>query len=69
MGDSEADENRYGALDDYDRWAASQVAQGMCCGSCELFTDEDALGVGWCQFSDGQSECGKTCRHWTKRVT
>lgn len=50
-----------------DVWEASRLALGMCCGACELFTDEDANGLGWCQFSDGQRACGDTCRHWTMR--
>lgn len=39
-----------------------------CCGNCELHTDEDSSGFGWCQFNDGQTRCDNSCRHWTPRV-
>lgn len=73
-GDSEADAGRYGPLDEidtkYEAFISEMLAANKCCGSCELFTDEheDMSGRGWCQFSDGGTRRGKTCRHWSKRT-
>jgi hypothetical protein len=52
----------------YEQFIADQVANGRVCGSCELFTDEDLNGNGWCQFGDGGRHCDDTCRHWTAQA-
>ena len=51
----------------YAKFETEQIAAGKVCGACELFADEDMSGNGWCHFSDGQTHCGGTCRHWTER--
>lgn len=53
----------------YERFVAEQLEAGRCCGSCELFAREDATGIGWCLFRDGQSHCSMTCRHWTAQAS
>jgi hypothetical protein len=53
----------------YARFVAEQIEAGRCCGSCEFFAHEDATGIGWCQFHDGQRSCGETCRHWAAQAS
>ena len=51
----------------YAAFEREQIAAGKVCGSCELFTDEDMNGKGWCQFFDGASHCSETCQNWSER--
>jgi hypothetical protein len=54
-------------IEQYAKFEADQKAEGKVCGSCELFTHEDMMGEGWCEFDGGGTSCKDTCRHWTAR--
>lgn len=41
-----------------------------CCGSCRHFTNEDALGLGWCALNECETTCGSQCKGYeNKRKT
>ena len=37
------------------------------CGSCKHFTNEDALGHGWCVLNECETTCGSRCNQYSKR--
>ena len=41
-----------------------------CCGSCRHFTNEDALGLGWCALNECETTGGSQCKGYeNKRKT
>lgn len=41
--------------------------QGKCCGSCKHFTNEDALGLGWCARLECETTCGGNCNQYENK--
>ena len=40
------------------------------CGSCKHFTNEDALGLGWCALKECETTCGSGCKEYeNKKLT
>ena len=38
-----------------------------CCGSCRHFTNEDALGLGWCALNECETTCGSQCKGYENK--
>lgn len=46
------------------------TAKPECCGGCLHFTNEDALGLGWCALKECEATCGSGCKEYeNKKLT
>lgn len=39
---------------------ALSVLNGVCCGECKCFVEEDILGNGWCGMNDFNTDCSRS---------